>query len=249
MTTRQPWVGLILAVLLVVTLPCSSSAFQTPIALPTAKTTPASRIGSSRLFSSGGGGGGFGSSNQNQNNNNNNNNNVKTSSPAGDFAYQEMVVLLTAMQKEGVTSRTMDPAKRQELEGYVRTVLVEQRGLPLPEIGSALIMEDPVTGDKSGSDWKLMFSTSDAVLESLPSDATVFLNVQDTTSLDYTLKFSKKTMGLDSLTAHCHYELDVSKPSNQSSNRSFVRFTCLYFLNYLFGNIDWVLTKLFPEFF
>lgn len=233
MTTRQPWVGLILAVLLVVTLPCSSSAFQTPIPLPTAKTTPASRIGSSRLFSSGGGGGGFGSSNQNQNNNNNN---VKTSSPAGDFAYQEMVVLLTAMQKEGVTSRTMDPAKRQELEGYVRTVLVEQRGLPLPEIGSALIMEDPVTGDKSGSDWKLMFSTSDAVLESLPSDATVFLNVQDTTSLDYTLKFSKKTMGLDSLTAHCHYELDVSKPSKQSIKQSFV---CSFHLFVFFELFIW----------
>ena len=220
-TRRQPRAGLITIMAAFVTLPVSSSAFQSLPSIPqpavmkpqaSPQGVPYSRISSSRLFSSGGGGG-FGS-NPNQKIGSNNSPPVK-SSPAGDFAYQEMVVLLTAMQKEGVTSRTMNPTQRQELEGYVRTVLKEQKhkSLPLQHIGQALVVEDPVTGGSSGSEWKLMFSTSDAVLESLPSDATVFLKIRDTTSLDYTLKFSKKTMGLDSLTAQCHYEVDVSKQS------------------------------------
>jgi len=125
------------------------------------------------------------------------------SSPAGDFAYQEMLVLLRAMQKQGATSRTMDPAKRSELEGYVRTVLENNRhkSLPLKDIGRALV---------PSSEWKLMFSSSEAVLESLPNDATVFLNVKDEEHLDYILKFSKKTLGLESLTAECTYTFDVS---------------------------------------
>ena len=55
-----------------------------------------------------------------------------------------------------------------------------------------------------------MFSTSEAVLESLPNDATVLLKIVNEDTLDYTLKFSKKTMGLDSLTAKCKYTFDVS---------------------------------------
>lgn len=90
------------------------------------------------------------------------------SSPAGDFAYQEMLVYFNSMQKDGVTSRTMDPTKRSELEGFVRTVLANRNGLRLQDIGQAIAPK---------SEWKLMFSTSSAVLESLPNDATVFLNV------------------------------------------------------------------------
>lgn len=122
------------------------------------------------------------------------------STPAGDFAYQEMLVYFNQMQRDGVTSRTMDPAKRSELEGFVRTVLANKKGLRLEDIGQALLPK---------SEWKLMFSTSEAVLESLPNDATVFLNIQDEMNLDYVLRFSKKTMGLDSLTAKCQYTFDT----------------------------------------
>lgn len=124
------------------------------------------------------------------------------SSPAGDFAFQEMLVMLTAMQKEGATSRDMDPAKRNELEGYVRTVLANNRhkSLALKDIGRALVPK---------SEWKLMFSSTEAVLESLPNDATVFLSIRDEENLDYILKFSKKTMGLDALTAKCKYTFDA----------------------------------------
>ena len=94
----------------------------------------------------------------------------EASNPAGDFAYQEMLVFFNEMQKNGVTSRTMDPAKRSELEGFVRTVLANRSTLRLQDIGQALLPK---------SEWKLMFSTSEAVLESLPNDATVFLNVRN----------------------------------------------------------------------
>lgn len=125
------------------------------------------------------------------------------SSPAGDFAYQEMLVYFNSMQKDGVTSKTMDPNKRLELEGLVRKVLTNKNGIRMQDIGQALLPK---------SEWKLMFSTSEAVLESLPNDATVFLNILDEQNLDYILKFSKKTLGLDSLTAKCKYTFDVSFP-------------------------------------
>ncbi|CAB9503479.1 expressed unknown protein [Seminavis robusta] len=127
--------------------------------------------------------------------------NTPATSPAGDFAYQEMLVVLNAMQQEGVSSKTMDPTKRRELEGYVDTVLANRRdrSYPLQNIGTALL---------PASEWKLMFSTSDAVLESLPNEATVFLKILDEENLDYILKFPQKTLGLDSLTAKCKYTFD-----------------------------------------
>lgn len=150
---------------------------------------------------------GFGSSNNNDNNKNDKDSKTTTqtatnnSSPAGEFAFQEMLVLLTAMQKQGATSRTMDPAKRIELEGYIETVLATRTGLPLRDMGKALLPP---------SQWKLLFSTSPAVVESLPSDATLFLTLVDHENLDYTLRFSKKTLGLESITAKCKYTVDVS---------------------------------------
>ena len=191
----------------------SSHSFQSPVPSTTHQhqLTP-TRISSPRhttaatttslSLSSSSGGGGFG--------NNDETTKAKTSSsppslssPAGDFAFQEMLVLLTAMQKEGATSRDMDPAKRRELEGYVRTVLANNshKSLRLQDIGRAIVPQ---------SEWKLMFSSSEAVLESLPKDATVFLKIKNEQELDYVLKFSKKTMGLDSLTAKCKYTFDVS---------------------------------------
>ena len=123
-----------------------------------------------------------------------------TRSPSGEFAYQEMIVLLTAMKRQGVTSKTMDPVKRNELEGYIRTVLATRNSEPLASIGQALL---------PSSEWKLLFSTSSIVVESLPNDATVVLNILDSKRLDYTLQFSKKTLGLNSITARCHYTFDV----------------------------------------
>ena len=123
-----------------------------------------------------------------------------TRSPSGEFAYQEMIVLLTAMKRQGVTSKTMDPVKRNELEGYIRTVLATRKSEPLASIGQALL---------PSSEWKLLFSTSSIVVESLPNDATVVLNILDSKRLDYTLQFSKKTLGLNSITARCHYTFDV----------------------------------------
>lgn len=147
------------------------------------------------------GGGGFGP--ESQKSSSSKFSSSSASSPSGDFAYQEMLVFLNTMQREGVSSKTMDPAKRSELEGYVRKVLAQrsEQSIPLRDIGQAIVPK---------SSWKLMFSTSNAVLESLPQDATVFLNILDQENLDYILQFSKKTLGLDSLTAKCKYTFDVS---------------------------------------
>lgn len=168
----------------------NTDAFQ--VSLPTLKARHESKESLPPLHMGSNPGGGFGAPKKSRNN--------SPSTPAGDFAFQEMLVYFNAMQKEGATSRTMDPTKRSELEGFVRTVLANKNGLRIQDIGQAILPK---------SDWRLMFSTSEAVLESLPNDATVFLNIVDEENLDYILKFSKKTMGLDSLTAKCKYTFDA----------------------------------------
>jgi hypothetical protein len=116
-----------------------------------------------------------------------------------------MRALLNAMKKQNVPSRDLDPSKRAELEGYVRTVLANliDRSIPLADIGKAILPQ---------SKWRLLFSTSSATLGDLPRDATVYLHILDHENLDYILQFSKKTMGLDAITAKSKYTFDVSIP-------------------------------------
>lgn len=127
----------------------------------------------------------------------------KKASAAGEFAYQEMRAQLNAMRKQGIPSRDLGPEKRAELEGYVRTVLNNRSdmSIPLENIGEQLLPQ---------SKWQLLFSTQSAVLGDLPRDASVFINILDEENLDYRLQFSKKTLGLNSITAKSKYTFDVS---------------------------------------
>lgn len=127
----------------------------------------------------------------------------KKATAAGDFAYQEMRVQLNEMKKQNVPSGALQPSKLEELEGYVRTVLNNRKDLSMPfsEIGKELLPQ---------SKWRLAFSTANAVLGDLPRDATVYLDILDEENLDYKLQFTKKTMGLSSITAKSKYTFDVS---------------------------------------
>lgn len=160
----------------------------------------AHRLSLLRMNNSNGSGGGFGGD---SNKSKQQPSQQKKASASGDFAYQEMRANLEAMKKQNVPSRALEPNKRMELEGYVRTVLNNRsdRSIPLANIGKEILPQ---------SKWRLAFSTAGAVLGDLPSDATVYLNILDGENLDYRLQFSKKTMGLRSITAKSKYTFDVS---------------------------------------
>jgi len=123
-------------------------------------------------------------------------------SPSMEFALQELCAQLTSMNKSNVFQ--LPAAKRIELESYVRTVAKSNDSpVPLTDIGERLI----------GTTWKLVFSTDDTVLSSLPKEARVMIEVIDEERLNYILKFTKRVFALKSLTAKCMYEVD-SGPIN-----------------------------------
>lgn len=107
------------------------------------------------------------------------------------------------MQEKNVPSRYLTPEKRQELEGYVRSVLQ----------GRAVATTARTKSDWVGTTWRLAFSTEDPA--DLPRDATVYISFHNEERLDYSLVFSGKTLGLNKLTAECTWEV-IDAPQSVS---------------------------------
>jgi hypothetical protein len=119
-----------------------------------------------------------------------------------EFEYQELKIYLTAMKEQNVVSQRLRDEKRNELEGYVRKIVTDRRGegfvVPLHQVGDYL----------PNTNWRLAFSTQGLTSE-LPKDASIFLKFHDSSTLDYSLAFTK-TFGLNRLTAKSSYTVDVS---------------------------------------
>lgn len=112
---------------------------------------------------------------------------------------------MNAMAKSDVKSRNLRPAKRDELESYVRAVAT-RRPTPVP-------LTD-VDAELPGTRWRLAFSTEGATLGDLPRDADVYVDFAPAGDrLDYELKFSKRTVGLNKIVARSSYAVD-SGPVN-----------------------------------
>jgi hypothetical protein len=126
-----------------------------------------------------------------------------------EFEYQELKIQLNALQEQGILFSQLRSDKKNELEGYVRRI-VNRRPSPIPlyELGQSL--KTSSTRIDTNKQWKLVFSTQRATTESLPSDATVLLKFLNDKELEYSLKFGKRTMGLNRLTAKSTYTVDVS---------------------------------------
>eukprot|EP00541_Cyclophora_tenuis_P015180 CAMPEP_0116552482 /NCGR_PEP_ID=MMETSP0397-20121206/6516_1 /TAXON_ID=216820 /ORGANISM="Cyclophora tenuis, Strain ECT3854" /LENGTH=169 /DNA_ID=CAMNT_0004077447 /DNA_START=49 /DNA_END=555 /DNA_ORIENTATION=+ len=138
-----------------------------------------------------------------------------------EFEYQEMRVQLEAMEKQGVTSRLLDPVRRAEIEGYIRKVAAERPSqVPVEEIGRIL----------PGSKWRLAFSTDSAVLGDLPPGAEVRLEFFDDNKVDYILNFAEKTLGLNRLVAKSNYVV-----GQRESNAGMVTFVIDEIVTDIFG--------------
>lgn len=120
-------------------------------------------------------------------------------SQIAEFEYQELKIQLNAMQRQQVKSIQLTPDKRQELEGYVRRIVRRRpSSIPLVQIATYL----PQTT------WALVFTTQ-ALTAELPRDATIVLTFQNDRQMDYSLVFSKKTLGLNRIVAKSTYAVDV----------------------------------------
>mmetsp|Transcript_33793 Transcript_33793/g.49661 ORF Transcript_33793/g.49661 Transcript_33793/m.49661 type:complete len:267 (+) Transcript_33793:237-1037(+) len=122
--------------------------------------------------------------------------------PPAAFEMQELRAQLDGMVKASISSSSLTPTKRFEIESYVRSV-VQKCDSPIPLTTLSDNNNDQLIGL-----WRLGFSTEDATLNVLPKEASVLLDIKDGRRLDYILKFTKKVMGLNEITAKSTYTVD-----------------------------------------
>jgi hypothetical protein len=119
-----------------------------------------------------------------------------------EFEYQEMKVLLDALQREQiVSSKRMDPAKATELNRYIERVVAStgrRKSLSPDELRNTT--------------WNLVYTT----MEALPPDSSIqffFKSVNtiptenDVDGIQYRLVFGSKTFGLNGINVHGDWTL------------------------------------------
>ena len=117
-----------------------------------------------------------------------------------EFELQELRVQLNAMKAKGIGSKDLDPLTRAVFANYSNQIVSKR---PSP------IAMSSVTAQLPGTSWRLVFSTEAATLGDLPRDATVYLSFVDESNMDYSLRFSQKTFGLDAITAQSKWTGDA----------------------------------------
>lgn len=117
-----------------------------------------------------------------------------------EFEMQELRVQLNAMKAKGIGSKDLDPLTRAVFATYARQVVSKR---PSPIAMASVAAQLP------GTTWRLVLSTEAATLGDLPRDATVYLSFVDESNMDYSLRFSEKTFGLDSITAQSKWTGDA----------------------------------------
>mmetsp|Transcript_4255 Transcript_4255/g.6295 ORF Transcript_4255/g.6295 Transcript_4255/m.6295 type:complete len:308 (+) Transcript_4255:86-1009(+) len=106
-----------------------------------------------------------------------------------EFEMQELRAQLTEMAKLKLGSANLSLEKRQELEGYVKSIC-ENSPSPIP-LDTLAKTPSIIQGM-----WRLGFSTEKATLSLLPREATVYVNILTTPTrnkdgiLEYILKFA-----------------------------------------------------------
>jgi hypothetical protein len=120
-----------------------------------------------------------------------------------------MKVRLGDLVRSGMASRDLRPADREEISGYVRTIVAERGD------GGTRTGELDLASELPGTAWRLAFSGEDLSVDAeagpalgggLPRDATVFIRfLPKNDELDYVLEFGKRTLGLDNLTARSRW--------------------------------------------
>ena len=124
-----------------------------------------------------------------------------------EFEMQELRAQLTEMAKLKIGSANLSLEKRQELEGYVKSICENS---PSPIALDTLAKTPSIIQGM----WRLGFSTEKATLSLLPREATVYVNILTTPSpnkdgiLEYILKFAFGA--LREIKATSTYTIDVS---------------------------------------
>ena len=146
---------------------------------------------------------------------------AKSQQPTADFEYQELKIQMNAMKEQDVKPSQLDPAKRNELKGYVEEIL-RRRLVNKKTVDSSVPLEVRLRSSLPGTKWRMAFTTQSLMAEALPKDATITLEFASgsgsastgSNKVDYGLDFFK-TLGLKRLVAKSTYSvMEVSEKMN-----------------------------------
>jgi len=133
------------------------------------------------------------------------NNNTKSDSKY-DFAIQELRFTLKSLKKQLDTLsyyQLSQSKKRNDIEEYIYTI-VQNKLSPIP-------LENLCSNDNMMlvvGKWKLIFSTDERIITSLPKEARIVLDIKDNTNLDYILEFTTRIFALKKLIAQSSYSIN-----------------------------------------
>lgn len=136
---------------------------------------------------------------------------AKKQQPTADFEYQELQIQMDAMKEQNVKPSQLDPAKRNELKGYVEEIL-SRRLVNKKTVDSTVPLDVRLRSSLPGTKWRMAFTTQSLMAEALPKDATITLEFASgsgsvatgSNKVDYGLDFFK-TLGLKRLVAKSTY--------------------------------------------
>lgn len=138
---------------------------------------------------------------------------AKNQQPTADFEYQELQIQMNAMREQDVKPSQLQPAKRDELKGYVEQIL-SRRLVNQKTVDSTVPLDVRLRSSLPGTKWRMAFTTQSLMAEALPKDATITLNFASgsgsaatgSNKVDYGLDFFK-TLGLKRLVAKSTYSV------------------------------------------
>lgn len=126
---------------------------------------------------------------------------------------------MDAMMEQDVKPSQLEPAKRNELKGYVEQIL-SRRLVNQKTVDSTVPLDVRLRSSLPGTKWRMAFTTQSLMAEALPKDATITLNFASgsgsaatgSNKVDYGLDFFK-TLGLKRLVAKSTYTVMDPQPN------------------------------------
>lgn len=123
------------------------------------------------------------------------------------------------MREQDVKPSQLQPAKRDELKGYVEQIL-SRRLVNQKTVDSTVPLDVRLRSSLPGTKWRMAFTTQSLMAEALPKDATITLNFASgsgsaatgSNKVDYGLDFFK-TLGLKRLVAKSTYSVMEPQPN------------------------------------
>ncbi len=159
------------------------------------------------------------SSNDNDNSENMNTNLIRRNTKGNtDFEYQEMKVILDALEREGVvSSNRLDRNKATELNSYIHRIVSVRTTPPTTTLTNT--QQQTMHSLLYNTSWTMKYTT----MEIIPPDTTIQLQFPDTPTatvtatntmdittesaailnMNYRLLFGSKTLGLNALNVQC----------------------------------------------